>query len=350
MLDFIHLQFFAEGGEGEAQTGPQAENQAAEKSFDVDAELERWGITKKNKGKTAASQDKAEREAIAAATLSADGGTGETQSAQVHQVADQSVAGTQQEDLAQAIQDLIAGRSSEELDKVFEGLVKGSMKEYFGKRVQSIINDRFPKAKKTEAQLQALKEAVQPYMEKFGLEPDDVEGLRAAAEKDKSNFAAAALKKGTTAEEEMEEFASRRKKEALTRAKAAQQEEISNRIKEQRLRQQMDRWAKEEAELKKVYPEFDYRKELAGNEEFAAALQAGVSMKAAYRGAHFDELLANVAGTVAQQAAMGAANAIQTNRQRPSETGLASGAVVDSPPDYAHMSDKDFMKILKQYL
>lgn len=330
----LHLQLFAEGAEGAGAEGAQAAE--AGRTFDHEAAMEQYfGIKAK--------PDK--KEQVAAAPQAEEQPTAEAADDRA------SVAGTQEQgrtaDPAAEINRLLEGRSPEELDGLLDELVKGSLKDSYGRRAQAMINDRFPKARKAEAELAAYKAAVGPLLEKYGLEPDDVAGLKAAAETDKTNFAAAALKNGTTAEQEMKAYAGRRAKKEAAEEEKARNEEIARRVEAQKVRAQMDRWNAEEAELKKTYPDFNFREELAQNPEFAEALRAGLPMRFAYQGAHGDELLAKVAGSVAQQAALSAAQSIAANSRRPSETGIAGGAAAPQTVDYAGMSDREFMSYLK---
>ena len=147
----------------------------------------------------------------------------------------------------------------------------------------------------------------------------------------------------------MAAYANKRRSAEQKAANDARQEEIRRRVAAQKNKAQYDRWRSDEAEVKKTYPGFELARELSENPDFKTALEAGVPMMTAYRGAHFDELMAGVAGSAAQGAAINAARSIAANRQRPSETGLQGTAgAVQGKPDYASMSNSDFRALLKK--
>ena len=271
----LFLQLFAEGGDAGASgaTGT-AESPAADGGFDVDAELIKRGI-KPYKGRLAAApqaEEQADAEPEPAAPPETEEAEADAQDAAAQEMTDQEL----------------------------EELIKGRGKGAFQRRVQGIVNERFKKSKATQAELDAVYDAIDPYMQKLGIKRGDVEGLRAAAEKDKTNFSEAAFRNGSTAEEEMAAYANKRRSAEQKAANDARQEEIRRRVAAQKNKAQYDRWRADEAEVKKTYPGFELARELSENPDFKTALEAGVPMLTAYRGAHFDELMAGVAGSAAQ--------------------------------------------------
>lgn len=324
MLDNINLQLFAEGG---AEGGSQGEGKAGGAGFDVDAELAKYGI--KPRGKVAAAPEKAEEQEAEEAAGEAENET----------TGNDNGAG---EPVAEA-------ENERDPDDEFEELIKGKFKDSFNKRTQGIINERFKKSKSTQQELDALYDAIDPYLQKLGIKRGDVKALREAAEKDRTNFTEAAFRNGSTAEEEMNKYSSRRAEQAAKTQTEQRQQQIRQAVEEQRSKELYDKWMKDEKELQKTYPDFNLRKELADNPDFLTALKAGLPMKFAYEGSHFEEKMAAVAGSVAQNAAINTARSIAANRQRPSETGLNGSTAVAGKKDYAKMTNKEMLALLKKY-
>ncbi|MCH5199209.1 MAG: hypothetical protein J1E34_09935, partial [Oscillospiraceae bacterium] len=280
-MQHLHLQLFAEGGtEGTAEAG--GENSA---DANIDAEIyKHFGVKPEGFAEPTASAEENSQPA-----------TDETDNPDSIDAQEQTEAETETNP-----------------DEEFEQLIKGKFKEQFGKKAQGIINERFKNNRAAQQELDAVYDAFAPYMEKLGVKKGDVEGIKNAALDDASNFNKIAVEQGISVNEARESF--RRGREEQTKRDAAQAQAAA----EER-RAIYDGWKNEEAEIKKTDPEFDLAKEIAGNEDFARALNSGLSVTFAYRATHFDERLAAAAGAVAKQTELNTARSIAANRRRPTE-------------------------------
>lgn len=95
-----------------------------------------------------------------------------------------------------------------------------------------------------------------------------------------------------------------------------------------------DRWAAEEAMLRRSQPDFSFRKELKNPEMRRLMGLPGMRMQDAYRLAHYDEQLQRTAQTVEQ----GVVQRIQQRAARPTENGAHPGGAAVTHADVAHMT------------
>lgn len=319
---YIHLQLFAEGG-GEA--GGEGGNAAG--GLDFDAEFQRhFGL---QPGVAAPDRAKKDNEDTEAPT-----GEEVTESSEGQEA---------------------AAEEPRDYDKEFEGLVKGEYKDAFGKRVQGIINDRFKannqKLAAAEEKLRAYQDAIDPYLDKLGVDKNDLEAIKTAAMEDRSNFRSRAVQNNQTVEEAMKAYQEARN-EAKAQAAAEEQQhaaqaEAQRKQQEQQIMQIHDAWRQEEAEIKKTDPDFNLAHELAKNPEFFRAVDAGLPVLFAYKATRFDDRMAQVAGAVEKQTALNTARQIAANRARPPEGGMnKSPAVKQGKVDYKNLPDEQILKIL----
>lgn len=319
---YIHLQLFTDGG-GEA--GGEGGNAAG--GLDFDAEFQRhFGFQP-----GVAAPDQAEKD-----DKNTEAPTGEEVNAE-----------SEGQDAA--------AEEPRDFDKEFEGLVKGEYKDAFGKRVQGIINDRFKannqKLAAAEEKLRAYQDAIDPYLDKLGVDKNDLEAIKNAAMEDRSNFRSRAVKNNQTVEEAMKAYQEARN-EAKAQAAAEEQQQAAQaqaaqQAEQERQKQIFDGWKAEEAEIKKTDSDFDLAHEIAGNDEFRKALEAGLPVTFAYKATRFDDRMAQVAGAVEKQTALNTARQIAANRARPPEGGMnKSPAVKQGKVDYKNLPDEQILKIL----
>lgn len=214
-----------------------------------------------------------------------------------------------------------------------------SHREQHTRHVQGIINERFKKSKASEKEYSELKESIIPLFARYGLEENDVEGLRKAIHDDTSLYVDQAIENNKSAEAYRDELYSKRK---ATLDAAAQKEADKRAAQEQTFR----RWQAESEEIRKIYPSFDLRTELMENVAFRDAVYNGAPLMLAYRGSRFDELSAQLAAAATQNASRRTAETIAANSRRPAEAGTGSGGISGVKRDVNSLSDSDILKIL----
>lgn len=319
MLFNIRLQLFAEGG-GEAGGG--SENAAG---FDVDAELQKWFPNVKG---FAAPKKQAE-----------------TKTEAPKPDADESENGN-----ADAEQKTDENNTPENEDAEFQKFLKAHP-EAAKKWSQGMLNDRFKNHNKalTEAQQQLAdwKEAVNPYLAKLGVDPNDLEAVKAAAMEDQSNFRSRALQKNISIEEAIldyqEEFAQQKQEKEKERL----EQEARDRAEMEQRAAEFEGWRQEAEAIRKDDPGFDLQTEINNNPSFAGLLDKVVSVTDAYRATHYEANMAKVAGAVEQQTALNTARQIAAGSKRPAEGGLRPTGAINTKSSVADLSDKEFMKLFK---
>lgn len=338
-IDFAKLQIFAEGGAGDAggasaATEGSTGETAAEGSPEwLDAQVKRYFGVPTRSGAAAPitkTADAADGAQPGTTEDAADGGQGDDAGSPdaVPQEAEPQTKPTDDED--------------------FDALIKGKHKDAFHKKVQAILNERFPKAKAAERRYGELLDAFAPYMDKIGWhDGDDVVKLKEAVLADRSNFAKLASDKGVTIEQAAREYQTAREQQAEQERQEAERERQEQQRQAEENQRVYDRWDHESEEIRKTVPGFDWRNEVQTNEQFARMLSVGVDVATAYRGTHFDEIMSSVAGAVAKKTAENVVSSIQTNRSRPQEGGLSAGAPVRQAGRLASLSDAEILRIFQ---
>ncbi len=100
------------------------------------------------------------------------------------------------------------------------------------------------------------------------------------------------------------------------------------------VRELHDRWAAEEAQLRRSQPEFSLQKELRNPEMRRLMQLPGMRVQDAYRLAHYEDSLTQAAQAVEQ----GVVERIRQRAARPAENGIRPGGAATVRPDVASMT------------
>lgn len=204
-------------------------------------------------------------------------------------------------------------------DKVsFDELIKGAYRKDFTDRVNEIVSKRFKSLKRSEERLNLLSESFAPEMEKRGAKTLEELIEKLSGEELKSN-------EKSVSESEI-------KKDML----------LEN-YKRRTVERQYSDWLKESDEVKKMYPDFDIRRELK-NPVFRNGLKLGMDIKSLYRAIHFDEISKEIEDRASSLAAHKAASL----RGRPSEIGSSSPKAVKSAFNVNALTDEEMESIVKR--
>lgn len=217
---------------------------------------------------------------------------------------------------------------------------KQRYKDEYQKDVQRLIDKRFKAAKKTKTEYNALKSKIGALTDVLGARygTNDYDELLEAINADESLIEAGALEKGMSTEEYRATLkADRLQKQLDAQSEQAEQEAL------------VAKWQQEAEELKALYPDFNLEEEIE-NEEFAADLQSGKSMRKAYQNAHFDDILSGVIRYTAESTKSAISKAKQTRQSRPSENGARSAAAAIVKSDVNKLTKDDIKEINKRVL
>lgn len=260
------------------------------------------------------------------------GGTEDTQDAAVNGRNTTEVVYGKQDDAAEPdTEEKPAGEEPEEQKRDFNDLIKEEYKDDFDRvlneRMQKVINRKFAETKSLKERNASLNPLLQLVSEKYGTKADDIEGIIKALENDNSLYEQEAISKGMSVEQLKAIKGVERENERL---KAA--------VEQHRQSEEAEKvyagWIEQGEDLKNIYPNFDFRTEVANN-DFAGLLRNGIDVKTAYEVIHKDEILGGAMAATAQTIGAKIANNIKANGSRPAENGTGTqktAAIVKSDP------------------
>jgi hypothetical protein len=278
-------------------------------------------------------------EAGGTVTTGVEGGSPEPQGEDLSKV----IYGKSVEDVANPQGDTT--KPPEDKTKTFENLIKkgGEYEKEFSKRTQDIINKRFKETKQLQEQLNSRTPIMETLARKYGLKADDAEGILKALDSDTAMYEKAAFDEGLTVEQYREREQLRRENAQL---KAAE-DELKQREQSQRIYAQ---WEQESNDFAQKYgiKDFDLATE-AQNPEFTRLLANGISIEAAYKAIHFDDMMNGAMAQTADSVSKALASRVATRANRVSENGVDSqnnNSIFKS--DVNKLTDADLAEICRR--
>lgn len=208
----------------------------------------------------------------------------------------------------------------------FEKLIKGEYKDLYDARVQDIVKKRFKSSQENEEKYRAVSPVLEALADKYGVDPSDVDALKAAIDKDDAYYESEAAEKGVTVQQ-------------LKELKRVQRENsaMKKQIADQNRRAQYDKWMGEAEQLKTVYPSFDLNSEIK-NAQFMSLLRNNIDMRTAFEVVHHDEILPAAMQVAARKVEEKMANKVMNNASRPTENGTGSQSAASSNIDVSKMT------------
>ena len=219
----------------------------------------------------------------------------------------------------------------------------------YNKEMQAIIRSRLKSEKSAEEALGKMAPAIEVMARKYGLDAKnmDYEALAKAINNDDAYYEEKALEMGVSVE-------TAKKVDQMERDTERQKAMEQRTIQEQKIQQHFVRLEQQSEAMKKVFPNFDLRKELQ-NPAFArmTSPNVGISVEDAYYAVHRNEIQTAAMQVTAQKTAEKISNAIASGSRRPNESGTSSQAPSVSTFDYAKASREQreaFKKDLRERL
>lgn len=205
----------------------------------------------------------------------------------------------------------------------------------YNKQMQAVVQSRLKSAKGAEEALAKMTPAIEVMARKYGLDANnmDYDALAKAINDDDAYYEDKALEMGVSVE-------TAKKVDQMERDTERQKAMKQRTLQEQALQQHFISLERQGEELKKVFPNFDLRKELQ-NPTFARMTAPGkgiMSVEDAYRAVHRQEIDSAASQIIAQKTAEKISNAIASGSRRPDESGASSQAPSVSTFDYAKAS------------
>lgn len=204
----------------------------------------------------------------------------------------------------------------------------------YNKQMQSVVQSRLRSAKGAEETLGKLAPALELLARKHGMDPakPDYDALVQAIRNDDSFYEDKAMEMGVSVE-----TAKQIDQQAMDTARQQRQEAVT--LEQQKIQNHIMRMEQQGEELKKIFPNFDLRKELQ-NPAFArmTSPNVGLSVEDAYYALHRKEIMAAGMQVTAQKTAQMISNSIQAGSRRPAEAGTTGQAPSVTTFDYRNAS------------
>lgn len=197
--------------------------------------------------------------------------------------------------------------SDEQKTAEFEALIKGEYKNQFARRVKGIIDRRLKEVKNLKDTAEKNARIIKLLMDKYNVSDENTDELERVINTENRK---------TTAEPEKMENLIRRLISENAYLRRMREEEA--RILRRKSREES--LSKQAEETKKLYPDFDFEKQLE-NREFRRLLSAGVSVKNAYEVVNMDSILESNS----KNAEKSVVNSIRSKGTRPVENGASAG-------------------------
>lgn len=226
----------------------------------------------------------------------------------------------------------------------FEELIKGEYKDDWEKAFQKSYDERIAIQKQAEANTKKQFDSMSAVMDmlsaKYGVDAKDIQALTKAIEEDDAYYEKEANEKGIS----VEQLKKMRKMEQENSALRAKMQET---MQQEQAQKQIDEWMSQAEDLKKIYPNFDFKKE-SDNKDFQALIIRGVPVKTAFEVIHNDEILGGAMQYAAQTVAQKVTNNIQTRSKRPAENGIASNNGIVTKSDVHSLTKADRAEIARR--
>ena len=212
----------------------------------------------------------------------------------------------------------------------------------YNKQMQAVVQSRLKSAKGAEEALGKMAPALEILARKYELDPNnmDYEALAKKINDDDSYYEDKALEMGVSVE-------TAKKIDQMERDTEREKVQAERTLQEQKIQQHFIKLEQQSEAMKKVFPNFDLRKELQ-NPAFArmTSPNVGISVEDAYYAIHRNEIQTAAMQVTAQKTAQKISNAIQAGSRRPDESGSASQAPSVSTFDYrtASREQRDALK------
>lgn len=202
----------------------------------------------------------------------------------------------------------------------FEKLIRGRYKAEYDARMQSAIQQRLKGSRETVEKFKALEPTIAILEQKYGVEAGDLEALGKAIR---------------------EECAPRAKEETdrLRQEQARMVRQGADRI--------YDGWMNQAEQMQQIYPEFDFRGEMA-NPRFVELLRSRVDVKTAYEVVHKDEIIPAAMAYAAKTVEQKLAGKIRTAGNRPAENGISSQGAVLLGNNVSGLSRKEIADVCRR--
>lgn len=222
----------------------------------------------------------------------------------------------------------------------FEDLIKGEYREDYEKSIKQAIGRRMQGARQNEAKLAKMSPIMQALASKYGTDPEDIDSIARYVDEDESLYEDAAYRAGMSVDQY----------KRFSQIEAENQRLMAERQRNEQRRAaeaQYAIWQEEAEAVKADFPNFELDVFLQ-DPHFQTLLKEGISLRNAYIAMDADNVLPEVMGYTAKEAAKKTATAIAQRGNRPSEGGMNSQAAIRVKTDVSKLTDAEFDDLVQR--
>lgn len=218
--------------------------------------------------------------------------------------------------------------------------IRADYQDLIGRDIEKAVSRRDTENQKLQKQLKAYEPLIGLLNVRYGVKSGKIEDVVAAIERDDSFYESAAMQAGMS----VDQYRTMMSLQIQNQQLIAQQREQN----EARQREQIyNRWNMEADKCRQLFPGFNMAAECQ-NPDFARMLESGVSMEAAYRAVHFEELSQGLMERTEVVAQKKVADTIRSGAARPSENGAGKGTAAKMNADVASLTDEQMDAIIER--
>jgi len=232
-------------------------------------------------------------------------------------------------------------KSTEDLRKEYDEMIRGKYKDFYTKDTQDMINKRFKANKDLESKLNSYAPLMDMLSQRYGVDGNDIASVTKAIEDDDATWEEAADREGLSVDQ-FKQLSKLKSKNAML------EKEAEERQRQENAQRTLDSWRMQSEELKRTFPNFDLETEVQ-NQEFASMIQRGVSLDAAYKVVHMDDIVTSSMRNVRQATEKQVADNIRATGNRPTEAGAnkSSNGFV-TKPDVNSWTKEDILEVARR--
>ena len=245
-----------------------------------------------------------------------------------------------QEEAAPAAGEQVPTVEQPDRNAEFEKLIKGEYKDLYDAKMQDTIRKRLKSSQETVDKYNALLPMLETMASKYGVNADDIDGLKKAVEEDDAFYEEEALKEGISVQK-LKEIKKMERENA----------ELHRQMQEQKTQENANKlyaaWMQQGEDTKAVYPSFDLRTEME-NPRFVDLLRSNVDVRTAYEVLHKDEIIPAAMQFTAKTVEQKLTQKIIAGGARPAENGMSPQGAAVVKSDVSQLSKADRAEIIRR--
>lgn len=213
-------------------------------------------------------------------------------------------------------------------------------RDLISRDIEKAVSRRAAENNQLQDQLKAYQPLIGLLEARYGVTTGKVEDIVTAIDNDTDFYTNAAMKVGMTADQYKSLLNLQVQNRQLLASQQAQEDA-------QRREQMTNRWNMEAECCKQMFPDFNMDAECQ-KPEFVRMLGSGVSVEAAYKAIHFDEISQGLITRTATETKKKVADTVRSGAARPSENGIGKNAATKTKVDVKNMTNEQMDALIER--